>query len=269
MIGNERMPSISLTSLKLVPPPTKYHGDTNEDVWDPFPAPYAPHGQPKETRDAQESRRPSTSDERVGDGAWSTREEVDAVRPKKTPNPKSSSSSSSACTLTPPRIPQPRRVEASYSSSERRSRHGSSRRSRSSTPVKKQSSLLKVSANGSVTGKGSLQHHLSSPILTKGRVDQHLKGSQSDSNLSKSDVEISKDQDDVKRSSTKPAKYGQRSLMIGTNKVYSRTLIPPTVYHNAVTDNWIVTINTSSKLTNTITNILCCRENLVLHIRHS
>ena len=36
--------------------------------------------------------------------------------------------------------------------------------------------------------------------------------------------------------------------MVGASKVYSRSLIPPTVYHNTATDVWIVTININSKV---------------------
>jgi hypothetical protein len=36
--------------------------------------------------------------------------------------------------------------------------------------------------------------------------------------------------------------------MVGASKVYSRTLVPPTISHDAATDLWTVTINTNSKV---------------------
>ncbi|KAL7439249.1 hypothetical protein ACHAXH_008414 [Discostella pseudostelligera] len=43
----------------------------------------------------------------------------------------------------------------------------------------------------------------------------------------------------------------QKIFMVGTTKCYSRTLIPPTMYHNTSTDLWVVTIN-NNNITNSI-----------------
>ncbi len=43
----------------------------------------------------------------------------------------------------------------------------------------------------------------------------------------------------------------QYIFMVGTTKCYSRTLIPPTIYHNTSTDLWVVTIN-NNNITNSI-----------------
>ena len=42
--------------------------------------------------------------------------------------------------------------------------------------------------------------------------------------------------------------YDLNVVMVGASKVYSRTLVPPTISHDAATDLWTVTINTNSKV---------------------
>ena len=250
-------PSVrSLRSLQLVPPPPKKNSDVEK--WDPFPAPYAPHVEEDELRDGQEARL-SPSDELC---QRDTGEEWEA--PPKAP------------LGTPPRSPLVRHSDTYYSN-ERQSIESSRRRS----------NLIKVSANGSVAGEKEKPKRRSlsrsrgdndqkilsspqtsssysqplpsakkfSPILTKGRIQQHETEEQLGSRRGEAKRSTVEGQDSSRimpATSSQPTSYNQKMCMVGTSKIYSRTLISPTVYHNAATDLWIVTINSTSKLANNI-----------------
>lgn len=108
------------------------------------------------------------------------------------------------------------------------------------------------------------------PVLTKGRLELHLKqsGSGSDSLINRQ-VQV---QESYNKSSTTKSNnqkhytmkthirpsvsrrfnrsnsnsQHQKIFMIGTTKVYPRSIIPPTIYQNKVTELWVVNINNNA-----------------------
>lgn len=266
MVATKESASIrSLRSLELVPPPPKNTSSREEfEKWDPFPAPYAPHASHHgdETREEQECPRGC--------------EESARAPPSVTKQ-------------TPPRIPSPEHIgEAAYSPGRKTSRRGSMSSSRTTSTPERSHPLIKVNPSGSVAGKSVEKSRKSTdrrsfsrtmnddaPVLTRGRIDQHIKthspivksatkikaldASSSSASLGeKRTNQTNNESTPSKRSISGGAKtkeqQPQRIFMIGATKIYSRTLITPTIFHNAVTDLWIVTINTSSKLSSSFTN---------------
>ena len=276
----------SLTSLQLVPLPEKSRSNSDdiaEDIenWDPFPAPYAPHAmneQRTETRDERECRLSASDKHCARDGAVESLQNDDSVGNRKTPL------STVKIPVTPPRVfTQPRRSEAAAAYEQRkkylRRLGSSSRSSRSRTPEKNQAheALIKIPASDSGARnesqekiRQSLSRMRDAPILTKGRVKQHQRAQSQHDSPHNNVINQHQDGGGTKRIATSgdtPAKsVGQgrekdiisfpqpssdsarKIFMIGTSKAYSRTLIPPTVYHNTATDLWVVIINTNAKL---------------------
>jgi hypothetical protein len=222
----------------MTAPPLRkpYHGDgIHHDNW-ARPAPYAPRtqlGMEEEMRDDPECR-PSASDELFSatrDGAAESARMVDSVdRQWKT--------------STPPRIPQPRKDEAmaAYSSEKRSSYYRSP--SLATTPEKEEAPMKYARRRGSP-----------SPLRTQDRVNQHLKTQSQNGDPIDTEAGENYCSKQCQPSLSKPSSSScnHKISMVGMSKVYSRALIPPTVYHNTTSDLWIVTINTNSKVDHSIT----------------
>jgi hypothetical protein len=271
-------PSIrSLRSLQLVPPPLlppplapplppplppppgkPYQGDvTHHGNWAP-PAPYAPHAQlriKEETRDEIECR-PTATDERFyapDEAAESTRK-VDGVGyQRKIPTVNMEDKGLGAST--PSRILQPRQDDAMAAhSTEKRStfyvRSGSRSRGPSLPTPEKKEAPMKFTRREFARSRSTRDP----PVLTHDRVNQHLK----EQSLKRNTTDAGTDENDSNQqgrpSSSKPCsiRSNKNVTMIGASKVYSRSLIPPTVYHNTAADLWIVSINTNTKVAHRI-----------------
>lgn len=288
----------SLRSLQVVPPPPpKQTAGPSVGGWDPFPAPCAPHvlhGQsPSEARDGQESRssasESASSDDRCArDGA------------PESPTGDENNMQTANVFPTTPRTPKTRQAEiaAAYSRERRnnyfrsKSKPRGSRTSTSTPPSKPRGGegLVKIAANGNMTrGRKSDSSSTDMPILARGRVDLHHKNqpqnddsdnhtpaiatstkhagtktSDASSPLMKAKKDINKKDSTSKDASTPPnplpCDLNKKIFMFGTTKVYSRTLIPPTVFHSGATDLWVVTINNKSKLANSIDSSISSRS---------
>jgi hypothetical protein len=157
---------------------------------------------------------------------------------------------------TPPRLPQPQQYEAmaAYSSEKRRSnyvRPGSQSRSPGpAIPVANE-------APTEFTGKDDFARNRrtrDAPVLTQNRIGQRLTSQSTDGNSIDAGTDGNGYDQEGWSSSSKPSSSSsnKKITIVGMNKVYSRKLIPPTVYHNTVTDLWIVTINTNPKVAHSI-----------------
>ncbi|KAL3803266.1 hypothetical protein ACHAW5_009938 [Stephanodiscus triporus] len=254
----------SLRSLKLVPPPPPppshkpYQGYViHHENW-AFPAPYAPHAQLGEKEETRDERDTSESDDRfcARDGATESTRKVDGVgRQRLTLTPKVDRMDKGASTQ--PRLPQPQKDEAmaAYSSEKRRSNYfGPGSRSRSPGPA----IPVADEAPTECTGKDDFARNRrtrDAPVLTQNRIDQRVTAQSTDSNSIDVGTDGNGGDQEPWFSSSKPSSNSssnKKITMVGMNKVHSRTLIPPTVYHNTVTDLWIVTINTNSKVAHSI-----------------
>jgi hypothetical protein len=82
-------------------------------------------------------------------------------------------------------------------------------------------------------------------VLTQDRVNQHQKAQSQTSDYIDAGIAENDGNQQCRPSSSKPSSSNSnhKRSMVGMSKVYSRTLVPPTVYHNTATDLWIVTIN--------------------------
>lgn len=232
----------SLRSLQLVPPPLllpaappkpgkPYQGDViHHENWAP-PAPYAPHAQLgiiKETRDESECRISATGERfSTRDEAAESTHKVDGV------------------------CPQPRQDEAMAAhSTEKRItyyvRSGTRSRSPSLATPEKKEAQMKFTKRDFARSRSTRDP----PVLTHDRVNQHIK----EQSLHRNSTDVGTDDNVsnqlVRPSSSKPSSScsNNKVTMVGASKVYSRSLIPPTVYHNTATDVWIVTININSKV---------------------
>ena len=233
----------SLTELQLVPPPPA--DDDKLFPSDPFSPSEIVYTLPEE--DEEEGRDDTNINSRHAAVQSSTRDElvIDVDNNNRVDSPLV------ITTTNPPRSQRSHPdVEAAYVS-EYFNGSGSSRRRRRSisrTPEKKKS-LMKVNTNGETTTSSSRRmsrdrgRDTDIPILTKGRVSLHEK-------------QIQKNESKPLSSSTPPKpsngsttnnkpKPKQKIFMIGNTKVYSRKLIPPTIYYNPSADQWVVEINNS------------------------
>jgi hypothetical protein len=134
---------------------------------------------------------------------------------------------------TPPRIPLPRVDEAmaAYSAEKRRGSHARVRsRSPIVNPEKKKTDDIGIIRNRNTPDGRAVVS------IDVDRNEQHRKSRPNSSSNSGGNNSIS-------RSSINQ----QNIVLVGSSKIYSRTLIPPTIVHNTITDLWTVTINTSTK----------------------
>lgn len=207
-------PSIrSLSSLLLLPPPKPGLGQTLA----PSAPPVLDEQCSRETRDDEdESHSPDDEHYRARDGAdnmshW-----------------KRSSMAKANELITPPTNSKicPDELAAAYSSERRGSYFGSSPNrsglSHRKTPEKKDHNVAVKSKSDTSTCRTSTI-----------RSTEFGVGQSSIPQLSSS------------------GSTNQKIFMVGTTKCYSRTLIPPTIYHNTSTDLWVVTIN-NNNITNSV-----------------
>ena len=258
----------SLRSLQLVPPPSlppplpaappqpgkPYQGDiVHHENWAP-PAPYAPHAQlgiNEETRDDIECRL-SAFGERfyARDEAAESTHKIDGVGCQRK-IPKVNMDDKGLGASKPHRIPKPRQDEAiAAHCTEKLStyyvRSGSRSRSPSLATPENKVAPMKFTKREFARSRSTRDP----PVLTHDRVNQHLK----DQLLNHNSTDAGTDDNDSKQQgrplSSKPSSSSsnKKVTMVGASKIYSRSLIPPTVYHNTAADLWIVTINTSSKV---------------------
>jgi len=235
----------SLRSLQLVPPPLlppaappkpgkPYQGDViHHENWAP-PAPYAPHahlGIIKETRDESECRTSATGER------FSTRDEA-----------AESTHVDGVC-------PQPRQDEAMAAhSTEKRSnyyvRSGATSRNPSLATPEKKEAPMKFTRREFARSRSTRDP----PVLTHDRVNRHLKEQSLNRNSTDTGTDDNVSNQLGRPSSSKPSSCSsnKKVTLVGASKVYSRSLIPPTVYHNTATDLWIVAINTNFKVAHRI-----------------
>jgi len=234
----------SLRELQLVPPPPS--ADDKLFPLDPFSPSEIVYTLPEE--DEEEGRDDTNNNNRHAATVQSTtRDElvIDVNNNNRVDPPLV------ITTTTPPRSQRTHPdVEAAYVS-EYFNGSGSSRRRRRSvsrTPEKKSKSLMKVNTNGETNATTSSSRRMSRdrgrdtdiPILTKGRVSLHEKQIQKNGSSTPPPLKSSNGGGTNNRPKPK-----QKIFMIGNTKVYSRQLIPPTIYYNASSDQWIVEINNS------------------------
>ena len=238
----------SLTELQLVPPPA---ADDKLFPSDPFSPSEIVYTLPEE--DEEEEGRDDTNNHRLAATVQSTKRDemvIDVDNNNRVDPPLV------ITTTTPPRSQRSHPdVEAAYVS-EYFNGSGSSRRRRRSisrTPEKKSKSLIKVNTSGdkelATTNTKSSSRRMSRdrgrdtdiPILTKGRVSLHEKQIQKSGGSSTPPP--TKSSNGGANNKPKPK---QKIFMIGNTKVYSRQLIPPTIYYNTSCDQWNVEINNSS-----------------------
>jgi len=134
---------------------------------------------------------------------------------------------------TPPRIPLPRVEEAmtAYSAEKRRESHTRVRsRSPIVNPEKKKTDDIGVIRNRNTPDGRAVVS------IDVDRNEQHRKSRPNSSSNSGGNNSISSS-----------CINQQNIVLVGSSKIYSRTLIPPTIVHNTITDLWTVTINTSTK----------------------
>ena len=235
----------SLRELQLVPPPA----DDKLFPSDPFSPSEIVYTLPEE--DEEEGRDDTNNNRRAAVQSTTRDEMVIQVDNDNRVDPPLV-----ITTTNPPRSQQSHPgVEAAYVS-EYFNGSGSSRRRRSisRTPEKKKKSLMKVNTNGetNATRLSSSSRRMSRdrgrdtdiPILTKGRVSLHEKQIKKNDKSGSSTPPPKSSNGGSTTNNNKP-KPKQKIFMIGNTKVFSRQLIPPTIYYNC-TDNWIVEINNST-----------------------
>ena len=128
----------------------------------------------------------------------------------------------------PPRIPLPRVDEAmaAYSAEKRRGSHVRVRsRSPLLIPDKKQADGMGIVRNRNAPNGPAVS------IEVDSNYEQRKSRPNSSSNSS---------------GGNGSSGINQNIVLVGSSKIYSRTLIPPTIVHNTITDLWTVTINTST-----------------------
>jgi len=236
----------SLRELQLVPPPPS--ADDKLFPLDPFSPSEIVYTLPEE--DEEEGRDDTNNNNRHAAVQSTKRDEmvIDVDNNNRVVDPPLV-----ITTTTPPRSQRSHPdVEAAYVS-EYFNGSGLSRRRRRSisrTPEKKKS-LMKVNTNGetNATTSSSSSRRMSRdrgrdtdiPILTKGRVTLHEKQIQKSGSSTPPPPHKSSNS-----SGNNKPKPKQKIFMIGNTKVYSRQLIPPTIYYSTSLDQWIVEINNSS-----------------------
>ena len=128
-----------------------------------------------------------------------------------------------------PRIPLPRVDEAvaAYSAEKRRGSHVRVKsRSPLLNPNKKQSDDIGIIRNRNTSNGPAVVS------IEVGRNDEHRKSRPNSSSNSSG--------------GTGSSGINQNIVLVGSSKICSRILIPPTIIHNTITDLWTVTINTST-----------------------
>lgn len=137
---------------------------------------------------------------------------------------------------TPPRIPLPRVDEAmaAYSAEKRR---GSHVRVRSRSPLINSEKKNHADDIGIIRSRNTLNGPAVVSIQAA-HNDQHRKSRPNSSNSGGNNS-----------NSSCYSVNQQHIVLVGSSKIYSRTLIPPTIVHNIITDLWTVTINTSRHTT--------------------
>lgn len=181
--------------------------------FEPTPAPSAPPSSVGESRDDDENHAPQEYYVR------------DGVECKSIGRWKRLSTAAADEFVTPPTNSKihPETLAAAYSSDRRssyfRSSQKGSGKSHHNTPEKKETnSIVKPKCD----------------LLTSEKP--HVRSIEFDGDVSSNPV---------------PQHGNSKIFMVGTTKCYSRTLIPPTIYHNTSTDLWVVTIN-NNNITNSI-----------------